>query len=259
MPGYLSDSSAQKIRRFMESLGFAAPLNATSAELVDLLIERVRERRQDRTTRVNFQTWLAELSLAPASTPENLPTPECESIDPTALAEELGWLLEERPAAIMQTDGSRTIAPLLAAAILLISIMLGAGCQGDDDQENDKGHSPNLHDNSSNTPAALVGDLCSADLSTDHFGDMLGQSGDLSPDQIQEAIDEYQDLSKGDRQDVISDLCKMSPEDIAAYIESLFPNLPDDDTPTPDDDTPAPDDDTFTPDDDSVVYKGVSF
>ena len=227
MTAYVPYNTTQKVRLFMESLGFTPPLNATSAEIVDLLIERVRERRRDQNTRRNFQGLLAALSR-PAAAAENYPTPECEHLNPAALAEELGWLLEERSARLAQTDGPRAIAPLLAAAILLIGLTVSAGC-GDGNDESDA---------SSIYPPSP----CAEDTSTNHFEDLIGQSDDLTQADIENAIDQYQSFDDQYKTDVINDLCAMSPEDIATYINNGYHHDDNDDN-----------------EDAEPAYKGVTF
>jgi len=246
MSGYLSFTTIQRARGLIEALGVRAPLGASSSEVIDLLIRQVRSQRHDPEMRRLFGNLIAELSLSAAFTPERLPAPECEAVKPDSLAEELSWLMEEQPAAQEPSDKPRTVAPLLAAAILLIGLMLGAGCQGDNDQGGNSENSPNVRVGSSVNPVVFISELCSIDLSLDHFNDLILESNDLSADQIDKAGEDYQNLDQEEKQDVITDLCGMSPEQIADYLQSRFPDL-------------NSDDDTFPDDDTYVLYKGVMF
>ena len=214
---FMAYNTTQKIRGFLESLRFNPPLNATSAELVDLLIARVREQRRDPKTRNLFREWLAELSDS-TSAAANLPAPECETGDPARLVDELAWLLDDRSTAPPRAKAG-AVAPVAAAAILLISLTLNAGCQTGENPKPSQ-----IIESVANSPTPIAETVCAEDLSVDHFNALLARGAEMPPKKMARASARFQKLNPLVQRDIISELCNMSPENIAKYIKDRLPD-----------------------------------
>jgi hypothetical protein len=201
MSSYLALTTTQKVRAFLNVLQADPAPTATSRDVIKLLTARVRERRDDPEARLALQNLLADLARDDAAA---LPAPQCETQDALALAAELAWLLNDGNAISLKTK-PRVAASLLAAAVLLCGLTMSWGCIGADGDRS----------------IAELAD-CVADPSTEHFNEILEQTGELTSTQIVDATSEFDAHGQSARQDVLINLCGMSAEEIAAYIEDGF-------------------------------------
>jgi hypothetical protein len=239
----LETTTVQEVRGFLSSLGLDPSPYADSQEVIDHLVETVRRRREDPALRRQLQVLVEKFTGSAEIVGRSDGDANWDRLSAEELARALTWLLEDRPA-VPPSGQPHVWAHLLAIAILLIALVLAGSC----------GKSNNRHSSDA---------TCAENLSADHFGDLLNQTGDLTPNQIVDAVDQYENMAAQEQKSVMNDLCAMSPEDIAAYIESKFGddwNSDDDTTPNGDDDGVV-DDDTMEDDDifaDDDAYKGVS-
>jgi hypothetical protein len=177
--------------------------------------------------------------------PERLAAPRCEAGDAAALADELSWLTADR-AALTLTAKPRRGATLLAAALLLGGMGLTTACDTGDNEgyENE----------------------CAADISDQHFADIIEGNPGLTDDEIAAAEAGYDAYPKPAKHDMMNRLCEMKAEQIATYITAAFEQGDDDNDSAATDDDSAADDDATPPadddasiDDDAEAYKGVTF
>jgi hypothetical protein len=182
---------AQKVRPFLDVLQATPPATASSREIEALLISRVRARRDDSDARRRLRDLLADLAHTDAA---RLPAPQCETLDPSALAGELEGLLAGG-AAIASAGRPRPSAAMFAAALLLFGAAAGAGCGPDNKSKDD----------------------CASDTSVAHFNELVSDGTGLSSAEISQAQSEY---DATDRSCEMHALCKMSPEEIANRVKT---------------------------------------
>ena len=191
MFGYLEATTIQKARGFFAALDAAPPPTASAGEVMAYLISRVRARRDDPKTRQRLRELLAELAVVDAA---RLPAPECETLDPSALAAELEGLLTGC-AAVAPATRPRPTAALFAAALLLCGTAAISGCGPDNKSKDD----------------------CASDTSVAHFDDLVSDGTGLTAAEISQAQSEYEAT---DRSCEMHALCKMSPEEIANRVKT---------------------------------------
>jgi len=226
MSGYMQHNTVQTVRGFLASLDVHPSTYASSQEVIDALIESVQLRQHDARTRQAFAALVDALHANACASPDRLPSLDCETRDPQALARELTRLLDGRP----QTDchgRAKISAVALAAATLLMGATVGMGCSTG-------GYEP--------------GDpRCANDLSLGNFSAMVWNS-DLRAGLVDDAEEEYMALPVHEQKEVVEDLCGLSADEIADYILDNFAL----------DDEPEDDNwDDYS--DDDCGYKGVTF
>ncbi len=219
MTAYLQHNTVQSVREFLASMDLEPSMFASSREVADLLVDRVRERRDDEAARRQFAELVEALRHSSFASPDRLPTEDSDSTDPRHLAAELARLLDGRP----EGAGSRRIpATVMAAALLLVGAALHTGCESGPSLATCDG------DTSPETFAAAVDDSTLGDVQAECAEEVYGRLGDDS------------------KQEVIDDMCRMTPDEIANYLVERFASVPDD-----------PEADECW--DEAAAYKGVQF
>lgn len=218
MTAYLAPNTVQKVQQFLSSLDVQPAPYATSQEVVDLLVQRVRERRDQ----IAFRQDLQALAQTLADSSGTLPAPQCETRCPEALANELASLMDDADGPGVRNG---TLSAL-AAMMLWAAVSTSAGCsQADPTQDPD----------------------CAQDASVANFQALVEHGTDMGECAVVEFTDQFEPLSQETQSEVVGELCAMSPDEIAAYLVDNF-GAPGCDG----------DDDDDAADDDQVVYKGVS-
>jgi hypothetical protein len=188
----------------LTSLGVAPSAYADAGEVLALLTQSVRRRREDPVLRAELTGLIDDLQTPNAADAGALSVPEVETVDASALARELQSLLSAPP--IAGPGGrQRRLAAVMLLASLLLGLLLFPACS----QHRDNGNAD---------PFAA----CEADVSPAHFVNLVDQSNQLTRAQRREAIREFEDLNSNRQETVIAALCRMSAKDIASYLERTF-------------------------------------
>ncbi len=218
MTAYLAPNTVQKVQQFLHSLDVQPPPYATSQEVVDLLVQRVRERRDQ----IAFRQDLLALAQTLNDSNGTLAAPRCETRCPEALANELALLMDDSDGPGLRNG---TLSAL-GAVLLWAAISTGAGCSHTDPTQDPD---------------------CAQDASVSNFQALVDHGTDMGDCEVVEFTDTFENVSPETQSEVVTELCSMSPDEIAAYLVDEFG--------TPDCDGGDDDD---AADDDQVVYKGVS-
>jgi len=199
MTGYLESTVAQKIRDFLDDLDAAPPPTTSAREIEALLVSRVRARAGDPETRRLLRSLLANLAIVD---PARLPAPACETVVPSALADELAALLAP-PAPVSLKSKPRPTAALAAAAVLICGALAG-GCQ-------------NANGKSENSPT-----YCSDNLTAENFDHRLRNLNKFSAAEIEGIETDLARKKGGDRETTIRRLCTLPEKDVVQFIKENF-------------------------------------
>jgi len=219
-------NTVQKARNFLDTLGVAPAVYASSTEVLDALVAQVQRHRDDPAVRRMLAELVADLQHR--EDPARFPALTCETRDSAALARELSVLVGDGGSS--RPDLRAAPAALGAVAALLLWSSTSLGCD------------PVV-------PGAIGGlrgpdaPVECKDLSAENFTELADQATDLWVCEIDEFAETYENLDRTTQAGVISDLCEMSPEDIATYLMNQFGDPDCDEQPWDDDD----------------AYKGVTF
>lgn len=209
MTAYLERNTVQKVQQFLGTLDINPPPYATSQQVLDILVQRVRERGDEIAFRQDLQALLNML----ARTDGVLPGDQSEIHSPEALANELAGLLASSEAASQGAGKHGVSLTALATVMLWAAITTSAGCD----------------------PVAA----CMDDVSTENF-EAIAASGEGIQDCEAEAYANNFDARDATEQTaMIEDLCAMTPAEITAYITA---EMPDSNCTDGDDDDGADDD-----------------
>lgn len=210
MAAHLAPNTVQKVQQFLGSMAVQPPPYATSEEVVELLVQRVRERRDQIAFRQDLQSLVQTLNDSDGT----LPAPECETRSPEALANELASLMTDEGGNGVR-NGSLSA---LAAVMLWAAINTGSGCTPVDPTENPD---------------------CADDASTANFEALVVHGEGIGDCEAAEYGPQFEALDEETRAHVVADLCAMTPDQIANYLAANFvdPNCSggDDDDATDDD------------------------
>jgi len=217
MTAYLAPNTVQKVQQFLGSLDVQPAPYATSQDVVDLLVKRVRERRDQ----IAFRQDLHALAQALSGTHGILPTPQCETRSPEALANELASLMADEGGPGVRNG---TLSAL-AAMMLWAAITTGSGCTPVDPTEDPD---------------------CDQDAGIINFEALVAHGAGMGDCEVVEYAAQYEPLSEETKSEVVAELCEMTPDQITSYLSDNFA-----------DPGCAGDDDDQA--DDDAVYKGVSF
>jgi hypothetical protein len=221
MAAALQQNTVQKAQQFLAGLDVHPPPYATSQEVVEMLVARVRERRDQIAFRLDLQALIRSLDADDG----HLAAPGCETRSPEALANELELLLTD-------TEISASMNPALRGSLgALVAAMLWAatstGCQSTED--------------------------CIEDVSVDNFENLAAKGTDIEDCEVEDVVEQFDNvLSQSEQAEIIEELCQMSPDDITTYLKDLFA------VPACNNDDDDDDDDSYYIDDDDI-YKGVAF
>jgi hypothetical protein len=209
MAAYLAPNTVQRVQQFLGSLDVQAPPYATSQEVVELLVQRVRERRDQIAFRQDLQALAQRLN----DTNGTLPTPKCETRSPEALANELASLLADEGGPGVR---SGTLSAL-AAMMLWAAITTGSGCTPSDPTEDPD---------------------CAQDAGISNFEALVAHGAGMGDCEVVEYADQYEPLSEETKSEVVAELCAMTPDQITNYLSDNFadPGCAGDDDDQADDD-----------------------
>ncbi len=222
MAAALQQNTVQKAQQFLATLDVHPPPYATSQEVVEMLVARVRERRDQIAFRLDLQALIRSLEADDG----RLAAPGCETRSPEALANELELLLTDTEISASMNPALRNSLGALVAAMLWAAA--STGCQSTED--------------------------CIEDVSVNNFEDLAAKGTDIEDCEVDDVVHQFETvLSQDEQAEIIEELCQMSPDDITTYLKDLFAVPPCNN----DDDDDDDDDSDYIDDDD--VYKGVSF
>ena len=200
----IKPTTVQAMRRFLDLLEISAPVYASSEEVLSLLIAKMKEKRQDADTQASLKAFMQELERDSSDYGEELPCPECETINPQEVVDGLSALLFAPGSSESGACSSR----LLISACAVMFIVAGSFLYF---REGEKGR----------TEEEIQ--ACSEEVGSRQFFTLVDEAtthlSNLDPLPL---MNQFNQLSLQDQKAEISALCKMNPSEIAEHINSRF-------------------------------------